>query len=102
MNGQKLAHEVIDAINLEISETVEDLIRDSKPIIKEAKNQITELANKSLCAIKQSEILIRTRGHDIVDHAADTIRHKPFKAMLIAATLGAITVGAVSLLTKQK
>jgi len=100
MNEQKFTSEKIEAIGAGITDTVNELIKEAKPLIHEATERITELTKESLVAANKGKLSIEIKGHDLVDQAVHTIRQEPFKAMFIAAGIGAATVALISLLTR--
>lgn len=100
MNEQKFVTEKVEAFGAGIADTVNELIKDAKPLIHEASERLTELTKESLAAANKGKLSIEIKGHDLVDQAVQTIKQEPFKAMFIAAGIGAATVALISLLTR--
>ena len=97
MNEQKFVTEKVEAFGAGIADTVNELIKDAKPLVHEASERLTK---ESLAAANKGKLSIEIKGHDLVDQAVQTIRQEPFKAMFIAAGIGAATVALISLLTR--
>lgn len=66
----------VEALSEGLTDTVQDLLREAKPLLTHATDCVT-------------------------DRASHMIRHEPFKAMLVAAGIGAATVLLAGLMTRS-
>lgn len=104
MNDNKFVTDKVKALGSDISETVNDLIREAKPLLNHASNRITDhvsdLTHQGLEAATKGKHAIEKRSHDLMDHASHMIRNEPFKAVLIAASIGAAVVAVVGMMSR--
>lgn len=104
MTEHKSAHDKVEALSAGIADTVHDLMREAKPLLHQATDRMTdrmsELTQQGLEAACSSKRDMEHAGHDLMDHAAHIIRHEPFKAMLIAAGVGAAAVALIGLMSR--
>jgi ElaB/YqjD/DUF883 family membrane-anchored ribosome-binding protein len=105
MNESKSMGDKVEALGANINDTVQDLIRDAKPLLNQAtdrmSDRMSELSQQGIRAACQGKRDLENRGHDAAGHVALMIRHEPFKAMLIAAGFGAATVALVGILSRR-
>jgi ElaB/YqjD/DUF883 family membrane-anchored ribosome-binding protein len=96
----------VEALGSGIAETVNDLMREAKPLLHHAadcvSDRMSELTQKGLDAAARGQHQLEHAGHDMSDHAAHMIRNEPFKAMLIAAGVGAAAVAVYGLMSRSK
>lgn len=96
----------VEALGSGIAETVNDLMREAKPLLHHAadcvSDRMSELTQKGLNAAARGQHQLEHAGHDMSDHAAHMIRNEPFKAMLIAAGVGAAAVAVYGLMSRSK
>ncbi len=104
MSDRKSVNEKVDELSAGISDTVHDLIREAKPMIHNAtdrmSDRVNDLTKQSMDAVRKGQHEMAHVGHDISDRATQMIRNEPFKAMLIAAGVGASAVALVGLMAR--
>jgi len=105
MNEAKPMSEKVEALGANINDTVQDLIREAKPLLHQATDRMSdrmcELSQQGMRAACHSKHELENKGHDAAEHVAHLIRHEPFKAMLIAAGIGAATIAVVGMLSRR-
>ena len=106
MTERKSVNDKVDALGHDIADTVNELLREAKPLLHHAadrvSDRVSELTQRGLDAAARGQHQLAHAGHDMSDHAADMIRHEPFKAMLIAAGVGAAAMAVVGLMSRSK
>lgn len=106
MNDNKFVSDKVKALGADISDTVNDLVREAKPLLNHASNRITDhvsnLTHQGLDAANKGKHAIEKRSHDLMDHASHMIRNEPFKAVLIAASIGAAVVAVVGMMSRSE
>ncbi len=104
MTDRKSVHDKVETLSADIAETVQDLMHEAKPMLHRVTDRMTdrvsELAHQGMNAACEGEHRMESKAHDLTDHAAHMIRHEPFKAMLIAAGIGAAAVALVGLMSR--
>jgi len=104
MTDRKSVNDKVEALSAGLSDTVHDLLREAKPLLHHATDQMTdrmgELTQQGLAAARKGKRELEHSGHDLMDHASDIVRHEPFKAVLIAAGIGAAAAVLVGLLSR--
>ena len=105
MTDRKSVNEKVEALSSDIAGTVQDLMREAKPLLHHAadcvSDRVSELTQKGMDAAARGQHKIAHAGHDMSDHAAHMIRNEPFKAMLIAAGVGAAAVAVYGLMSRS-
>jgi ElaB/YqjD/DUF883 family membrane-anchored ribosome-binding protein len=101
MTDQNIINEKVEAISVGFTHLIQDLIKEARPLVQEATERLSDIANESISAANRGKVSVEITGHDLVDQAVATIRHQPFKAMIIAAGVGAAAVATVSLLSRN-
>lgn len=105
MNESKSMSDKVEALGANINDTVQDLIRDAKPLLHQATDRMSdrmcELSQQSMSAACRGKRDLENKGHDAADHVAHLIRHEPFKAMLVAAGIGAATIALVGMMSRR-
>lgn len=105
MTDSKYVAKKVDELSTGIADTVQDLLREAKPMIHNATDRVSdrvgEMAHKGMEAVKRGQHEIEHVGNDISDRATHMIRNEPFKAMLIAAGVGAATVALIGLMARS-
>lgn len=105
MNDSKSIGDKVETLGANINDTVQDLIREAKPLLHQAtermSDRVCEWSQNSMSAACQGKRDLENKGHDAADHVAQLIRHEPFKAMLIAAGIGAATVALVGVMSRR-
>jgi ElaB/YqjD/DUF883 family membrane-anchored ribosome-binding protein len=105
MTDSKYVTKKVDELSAGISDTVQDLLREAKPMIHNATDRVSdrvgELAHKGMEAVRRGQHEIEHVGNDISDRATHMIRNEPFKAMLIAAGVGAAAVALIGLMARS-
>jgi ElaB/YqjD/DUF883 family membrane-anchored ribosome-binding protein len=105
MTNRNSVNDKVEALGNDIAATVNDLMREAKPLLHHAadrvSDRVSELTQKGLDAATRGQHQLAHAGHDMSDHAADMIRHEPFKAMLIAAGVGAAAMAVVGLMSRS-
>jgi ElaB/YqjD/DUF883 family membrane-anchored ribosome-binding protein len=106
MTDRKSVNDKVEALSADISDTVHDLLREAKPLLHHATDRMTdrvnELTQKGLTAASKGRRELENSGHDLMDHASHMIRHEPFKAMLVAAGIGAAGALLIVLMTRPR
>jgi len=106
MTDLKSANDKVGALGSDIAGTVQDLIREAKPLLHHAadcvSDRVSELTQKGMDAAARGQHQLEHAGHDMSDHTAHMIRNEPFKAMLIAAGVGAAAVAVYGLMSRSK
>ena len=104
MNDHKTVNQKVDQLSAGITDTVHDLLREAKPMMHHATDRMTdrvgEMAHQGMEAMRKGQHEMAHVGHDISDRAANMIRNEPFKAMLIAAGVGAAAIAMVGLMSR--
>jgi ElaB/YqjD/DUF883 family membrane-anchored ribosome-binding protein len=105
MTDSKYVTKKVDELSSGIADTVQDLLREAKPMIHNATDRVSDrvgdMAHKGMEAIRRGQHEIEHVGNDISDRASHMIRNEPFKAMLIAAGVGAATVALIGLMARS-
>lgn len=105
MTNHKSVSDKVEDLGADINDKVQGLIRDAKPLLHHAtdqmSDQVSELAHKGLGAACQGKRDMERAGHNLTGHAASMIRDEPFKAMLIAAGVGAAVVALVGMVSHR-
>lgn len=106
MTERKSVTDKVESLGGDISDTVQDLIREAKPLLHQATehmaDRVSELTKQCGQASCKAVHKMEDAGHDLSDHAAHLIRHEPFKAMLIAAGIGAAMTAVIGLMARQR
>ena len=71
------------------------------PMLKQAGEQASRLAQRGLDAIHDGSQNLRHRAQQVSDGTSGYIQAEPLKAMLIAAAAGAALMGLLSLLARN-
>jgi ElaB/YqjD/DUF883 family membrane-anchored ribosome-binding protein len=104
MTEPNSVNDKVEALSADLADTVQDLIREAKPLLHHATDRMTdrvsELAHQSMEAACQSKRDMANKGRDLMDHASHMVRQEPIKAMLIAAGVGAAAVAIISMLSR--
>ena len=104
MTDRKSVNDKVEALGAGISETVHDLVREAKPMLHHATDRMAdrvhELAQQGLNVACKGQRELEDMGHDVSSRAERMVRHEPFKAMLVAAGVGAAVVALVGLMTR--
>lgn len=104
MTERKSINDKVEALGADMSDTVHDLLREAKPLLHHATDRMTdrvhELAQQGVDAACRGKHGLEESGQDLMDHASHMIRHEPFKAMLVAAGVGAVAALLVGLMTR--
>ena len=104
MTDRKSVNDKVEALSVGISDTVHDLLREAKPLMHHATDhmadRVHELTQQGLTAARKGKRELEHSGHDLMDHASDMVRHEPFKAVLVAAGIGAAAAVLVGLLSR--
>lgn len=105
MTERKSVNDKVEALSSDIADTVHDLMREAKPLLHHAadcvSDRVSELTQKGMDAATRGQHQMAHAGHDMSDHAAHMIRNEPFKAMLIAAGVGAAAVAVYGLMSRS-
>ena len=105
MTDRKSVNDKVEALGSDIAGTVQDLMREAKPLLHHAadcvSDRVSELTQKGMDAAARGQHQMAHAGHDMSDHAAHMIRNEPFKAMLIAAGVGAAAVAVYGLMSRS-
>lgn len=104
MTDRKSVSDKVDALGVGLSDTVHDLMREARPMLHQATDRMTErvseMAQHGVDAARSGKREMQNQAHDLSDHAAHMIRHEPFKAMLIAAGVGAAVVALIGVMSR--
>lgn len=104
MTERKSVNDKVEALGSDIAGTVQELMREAKPLLHHAadcvSDRVSELTQKGVDAAARGQHQLEHAGHDMSDHAAHMIRNEPFKAMLIAAGVGAAAVAVYGLMSR--
>ena len=105
MTESKYINQKVDELSAGLTDTVQDFLRDAKPIINNATDRMTdrvgELAHQGMDAVRRGQHEMKHVGNDISDRASQMIRNEPFRAMLVAAGVGAATVALIGLMSRS-
>lgn len=105
MTERKSVNDKVEALGTDIAGTVHDLMREAKPLLHHAadcvSDRVSELTQKGMDAAARGQHQLEHASHDMSDHAAHMIRNEPFKAMLIAAGVGAAAVAVYGLMSRS-
>ena len=105
MSESKFVGDKVKALGSDITDTVNDLIREAKPLLNHASNRITDhvsdLTHQGLDTAAKGKHALEKKSHDLMDHASHMIRNEPFKAVLIAASIGAAVVAVVGMMSRS-
>lgn len=99
------ATQKMDQISAGIADTVQDLLREAKPMMHQAtdrmSDRVNDMAHKGIEAVRRGQQELANAEQDMAYRASQMIRNEPFKAMLIAAGVGAAAVALVGLMTRS-
>ena len=105
MTERNSVNDKVEALGVDIAATVNDLMREAKPLLHHAadcvSDRVSELTQRTIDAASRGQHQLAHAGHDMSDHAADMIRHEPFKAMLVAAGVGAAAMAVIGLMSRS-
>ncbi|MFM2008573.1 MAG: hypothetical protein RIR02_523 [Pseudomonadota bacterium] len=105
MSDNKHMSDKVKALGSDISDTVSDLMREAKPLLNHASSRLSDhvndLAHQGLDAANKGKHMVEKKSHDLMDHASHMIRNEPFKAVLIAASIGAAVVAVVGMISRS-
>ncbi len=100
MTTRTTVAENIDAAASGINDSVHEFIREAKPMLNQAAERAQEFAHKSLNAASKAKHDFEDSARDLTSHASHMIRNEPFKAMLVAAGVGAAVAALIGLLVR--
>lgn len=96
MNDRQSMGKKMESRAAGIADSVQDLIRDAKPAMHRASEQVIdqfgEWSDQGEKAARQFKRQVQRKGRDMRVQAADMISDEPFKAVAIAAGVGAVSV----------
>ena len=96
MTERKSVNDKVEALGSDIADTVHDLMREAKPLLHHAADcvgdRVNELTQKGIDVASRSKHQLEHAGHDVSE---------PFKAMLIAAGVGAAAVAVIGLMSRS-
>lgn len=96
----------VETLRAELSDTVQDLINEAKPMVDRAAHRaskrVSDLAHEGMQAACHGQQMLEDEARDASEKAMRLIRREPFKAMLIAAGVGAAAVAVVGLMTRSR
>jgi ElaB/YqjD/DUF883 family membrane-anchored ribosome-binding protein len=96
----------VESLRAELTDSVQDLMHEAKPMIDRvahrASKRVSDLAHEGLDAACDGKHMLEHQAHDMSEKAMGLIRREPFKAMLIAAGVGAATVAVLGLMTRSR
>jgi ElaB/YqjD/DUF883 family membrane-anchored ribosome-binding protein len=96
----------VETLRAELSDTVQDLMHEAKPMVEKAAHRATQrvsdLAHEGMEAVCSGKQMLAHEARDASEQAMRLIRREPFKAMLIAAGVGAAAVAVVGLMTRSR
>ena len=101
MSEKKLDCEKINSLINLFFNNFDEMLNNSKPLINESADEISEIAIRILNEIKL-KIILKNTNCKFIDHVANSIRNNPIKAILLATSIGAISVGLITLLSRSK
>ncbi len=105
MSETKFVTDKVKALGSDISDTVNDFVREAKPLLNHASNHISDhvndLTHQGIDAANKGKHMLEKKSHDLMDHASHMIRNEPFKAVLIAASIGAAVVAIVGMMSRS-
>ena len=105
MTDRKSVNDKVETLSAGLVDTMQDLIREAKPLLHQATDrmtdQVSELTQQSREAVCRGKRELESKSHDLMDRASHTIRQEPFKAMLVAAGVGAAAVALISILSHR-
>lgn len=104
MTDRKSVNEKVEALGEGLSDTVHDLLREAKPLLHHATDRVTDrvhtLTQQGIDAACKGKHELENSGHDMMAHASHMIRHEPFKAVLVAAGIGAAATLLVGMMMR--
>ena len=77
------------------------MLNNSKPLINESADEISEIAIWILNKI-DLQMILKNTNCKFIDPFANSIRKDPIKAILLATSIGAISAGLITLLSRSK
>lgn len=96
----------VETLRAELSDTVQDLMHEAKPMVERvtqrAAKHVSDLAHEGMEAACHGKHMLEHEARDVSDSAMRLIRREPFKAMLVAAGVGAAAVAVVGLMTRSR
>lgn len=90
----------VEAASNTIGDSIHEFIRDAKPMINQATERAENFATQSLDTASKMKSELEHTSRDLTNHATHMIRNEPFKAMLIAAGVGAAVAALVGLMVR--
>jgi len=101
MSEQKLDREKLNSLINLFFNNFDEMLNNSKPLINESADEISEIAIWILNKI-DLQMILKNTNCKFIDPVANSIRKDPIKAILLATSIGAISVGLITLLSRSK
>lgn len=95
---QRGANETLESL----SGAVEEARRKAGPMLDQAGDHVSSLAEHGAEAIRGTTHAVRERARHASDATLDYIRNEPLKAVLIAAATGAVLMALISLMRNSR
>ena len=97
-NTQRAADAALDRL----SSGIEDVREQAAPLIGRVSSQAEAAARRGMEAVRDTSQMLRERAMRASDTAVGYVKDEPVKAMLIAAATGALLMGLVALLSRNR
>jgi len=95
---QRLANETLDSL----SGSVHDVRDRVAPVLNRSSEQIAELAQRGVNAVRDSSQHLREKALRASESTVGYVKDEPVKAMLIAAATGAALMALIGLLSRSR
>ncbi len=92
-SAQEAANEAIDSL----AESVLKMRHQAEPLV----NQVTHATDQVSALAQQGLDSIRSKARHASDTTVNYIKHEPVKSMLLAASIGVVLMGLLSLTTQS-
>ena len=84
------------------AKTSHNLADMAGPLMESANEQVTEMAQRVVEAVRESSQQLQDRAARVSDSTVKYIRNEPVKSLLIAAATGAVLMALVNLMWRAR
>ncbi len=100
--GIRSTQRAADAALDKLSAGVEEVREQTTPLITRVSSQAEAAARRGMEAVRDTSQALRERAARASDSAVGYVKDEPVKAMLIAAATGALLMGLVAMLSRNR
>lgn len=95
---QQAANKVVD----KASDTVDELKSDAAPMLDKVSDQAQKLMQQGREVFHDTSKMVKDKATQASDLAMGYTKDEPMKAMLIAAAIGAVVMGLISMMARSR